>query len=241
MPDVLGDEHERAPGDLRVVNARFTVISTGLRVPADVRRKCEESVARQFRPPHGPAFEHVYLDAAEKPGEPAHFAQLVEVISTLPDDRIVASLDGDDWLGPPNALCTVARYHAAGALVTYGSFMFADGRKGCPSGAYHPGADIRTAPWRATHLKSFRAGLFKRIKHEHLQRDGVWLEHARDLALMFPLIEMAGPARVRHVSEAIYVYNLATSTEFTGGEEVRRAERACVQYVRGLPPYEALP
>ena len=224
------------------MSTRFTVISTGLRVPADVRRKCEESVARQFRPPHGPAFEHVYLDAGERPGEPAHFEQLVEAVAKLPDDRIVASLDGDDWLGPPNALCTVARYFAKGAMVTYGSFMFADGRKGCPSGAYHPGADIRATPWKATHLKCFRAGLFKRIKHEHLKLpSGEWLPHARDLALMFPLIEMAGPSMVAHVSEAIYVYNYASSTEFTGGEDVRRAERACVQYVRGLPPYEALP
>ena len=221
---------------------RFTVISTGLRVPPEVRRRCVASVAAQFRPPIGPAYEHLYLDASERPGEPAHFEQLVEVIGKLPDDRIVASVDADDWLGPPNALCTVARYFAAGALVTYGSFMFADGRKGCPSGAYHPGANIRKAPWHATHLKCFRAGLFKMIKHEHLKLpSGEWLPHARDLALMFPLLEMAGPRRSAHVAEAVYVYNYGLSTEFTGDEAMRAQERECVKYVRSLPPYEVLP
>ncbi len=220
---------------------RFTVISTGLRVPREVRWKNQSSVAAQFRPPMGPAVEHVYLDAAELPGEPAHFEQLVGVIDGLPDDRIVASLDADDWLGPPNALCTVARYFAAGALVTYGSFRFADGRRGSPSDAYQPGEDVRRAPWKGTHLKCFRAGLFKRIKHEHLKRDGVWLPHARDLALMFPLLEMAGPRRRAHVQEEIYVYNFALSTEFRGDAATRAAELECVRYVRGLPPYEVLP
>jgi len=221
---------------------KFTVISTGFRVPPEVRAKCVSSVRAQFPPPIGPAFEHVYMDAAEQSPPKAHFENLVEVIGKLPDDRIVACLDGDDWLGPPNALCTVARYFAAGALVTYGSFRFADGRRGCPSGAYQLGEDVRRAPWKATHLKCFRAGLFKRIQHEHLKLpSGEWLPHARDLALMFPLLEMAGHGRVAHVAEEIYVYNYALSTEFTGGEDVRAAELECVKYVRGLPPYEVLP
>lgn len=221
---------------------RFAVISTGFGVPLDLRRKCLDSVRAQFRPPMGPEVEHVYVDAAEQKPPRAHFENLVEQVGRLPDDRVVACVDGDDWLGPPSALCTVARYFAAGALVTYGSFRFADGRRGQPSEGYAAGEDVRTVPWKGTHLKCFRAGLFKRIKLEHLKGpDGEWLEHARDLALMFPLLEMAGPARRAHVAEEIYVYNLATSTEFRGGEAVRAAERECVRYVRGLPPYEVLP
>jgi hypothetical protein len=218
---------------------RFTVLSTGFKVPADIRKKCLTSVARQFRPPLGPEFDHIYIDAAEQATPKSHFENLVDVINKLPDDRIVASLDADDWLGPPNALCTVARYFAAGAQVTYGSFMFADGRKGQPNAPYYPGENIRQVPWKATHMKCFRAGLFKRISHDHLKLpSGEWIPHARDLALMFPMLEMAGPDRVAHVNEVIYVYNFATSTEFTGDEEMRKAERECVKYVRSLPPYE---
>lgn len=217
---------------------KFTVISTGAPdTPPDALRKCRESVARQFRPPGGVDFEHVVLT-----NEQPHFANLTETIARLPDDRVVACLDADDHLGPPNALTTVARYFAAGAWVTYGSFVFADGRHGNPSTAYGPEERPRAAPWKATHLKCFKAGLFKKIKPEHLKGpDGEWLPHARDLALMFPLLEMAGPRRVAHVAEVIYVYNWGNSTEFRGPEAVRAAERECVRYVRGLPPYEVLP
>jgi hypothetical protein len=221
----------------------FTVISTGFAVPADARRKCIESVRSQFRPPLGPAYDHVYIDAAEHPGGPkAHFENLTEAVSKLPDDRIVACVDGDDWLGPPSALVTVARYFAAGAWVTYGSFQFADGRRGVPSDPYLPGEDIRRAPWKATHLKCFKAGLFKKIKHEHLKLpNGEWIPYARDLALMFPLLEMAGPKRTAHIPTLLYIYNWGNSTEFKGDAEFRRAEAECVKYVRGLPPYAVLP
>lgn len=219
----------------------FTVISTGFAVPADARRKCIESVRSQFRPPLGPAYDHVYIDAAEQDPPKSHFENLIEVIGKLPDDRIVACLDGDDWLGPPSALVTVARYFAAGAWVSYGSFQFADGRRGVPSEPYLPGENIRKVPWKATHLKAFKAGLFRRIKHEDFKMNGEWLPHARDLALMFPLLELAGPARTAHVRECIYIYNWANSTEFKGNAETRKAEAECVKYVRGLPPYEVLP
>lgn len=217
---------------------KFTVISTGAPdTPPDALKKCIESVARQFRAPIGVDFEHVVL-CNEQP----HFQNLVDAIGKLPDDRVVACLDADDWLGPPSALTTVARYFAAGALVTYGSFAFADGRHGNPSTAYGPEEVVRAAPWKGTHLKCFKAGLFKRIRLEHLKLpSGEWIPHARDLALMFPLLEMAGPKRRAHVAEVVYVYNWSNSTEFRGPNEVRAAERECVRYVRGLPAYEVLP
>jgi hypothetical protein len=216
---------------------KFTVISTGApATPPEALAKCRASVAGQFRPPMGVDFEHVVL-TNERP----HFENLVEAIGKLPDDRVVACVDADDWLGPPSALTTVARYFAAGAWVTYGSYAFADGRRG-HTAPHAPGENVRAAPWRASHLKAFKAGLFKKIKHEHLKLpDGSWLPHARDLALMFPLLELAGARRVAHVAEVIYVYNYGNSTEFRGPEAVRQEERACERYVRGLPPYERLP
>ena len=87
--------------------------------------------------------------------------------------------------------------------------------------------------------KTMRAGIFKRIRREDLHMDGKWIEHARDLAIMFPAIEMAGPRAV-WCPEILYVYNFATSTEFNGSPDVWAAEKRCVEHVRGLRPYERL-
>jgi hypothetical protein len=210
----------------------MTVISTGLKAPT--RDRCLASVACQLEVD----FHHVYLDAGLQTPPLSHFQNLINVIEALPDDRIVAAVDGDDWLAHPHALKTVQMAHLAGAWLTYGSFQFADGRPGFAS-AYLPDENPRTARWKATHLKTFRAGLFKRIRHADLQLDGEFLPHGRDLAMMFPMIEMAGPRAV-FISDVLYVYNFSTSTEFTGDEAMRADEARMVKHVRALPPYERL-
>jgi len=205
------------------------VVSTSYAPPADARGKCIASVIPS---------PHTYIDAAEQAPPLSHFENMLASTARADDDEVIVSLDGDDWL-LPGALERVQREHDAGALVTYGSFVYADGRPGFAAPA-NP-ATIRRDPWTATHLKTFRAGLLRRIQREHLQdARGVWLEHARDMALMFPLIEMAGE-RAKFIPDVLCVYNYVNSTEFRGDAAMLASERAAVAYVRGLPAYERLP
>jgi hypothetical protein len=219
------------------------VVSTSYAPPVEARGKCIASVPREvaalpLSSDHAWGVEHFYVDAAEQHPPLSHFENLIAGATLATDDEIIVSLDGDDWL-LPGALERVQREHDAGALVTYGSFVFADGRPGFAAPA-NP-ATIRRDPWTATHLKTFRAGLLRRIRREHLQdAAGRLLEHARDLALMFPLIEMAAE-RAHFIPDVLCVYNYVNSTEFRGDAAMLAAERAAVAYVRGLPAYERLP
>lgn len=163
-----------------------------------------------------------------------HFPALIGAIAPLPDDTIVVSLDGDDYL-LPNALERVQREHDAGALVTYGSFLYSDGRK--PTWVHELRGPVREVPWVTTHLKTFRAGLFKRIRHADLKTaGGQWLEHARDMALMFPLVEMAGD-RARFIPEPLMIYNYANSCEHRLGAPWVAAEQEEERRLRALPRY----
>jgi hypothetical protein len=207
------------------------VISTTYGAPNDARNKCIASVPRGTR--------HVYIDAAEQSTPLSHFENLIAHLGDLPPDEIVVSLDGDDWL-LPGALDRIQREHDAGALVTYGSYRYADGRPGhCRTMTPAELAQPRLAPWLASHPKTFRAGLFQKINPEHFRKDGQWLPHARDLALMFPLLEMAG-TRAHYIPDILYVYNYANSTEHNADAKTLAYERECVTYVRGLTPYELL-
>jgi hypothetical protein len=213
-----------------------SVVSTGKSPPADAKRRCLESVASQ----RGVEVEHLVHDAgAEPPLE--HFEFLTYAIAHLPAERIVCSLDLDDHLLRIDALEIIAKAHEAGAWVTFGSYRFADGRAGF-AGPCDPDR-CRTLPFTASHPKTFRAGLFRQIPRGHLEFEGTWLKHARDLALIFPVMELAGPKRSRYLRDVLYSYNLASSSEFTEGEVFARAEARCVAHVRGLPrlaPVESL-
>ncbi len=209
------------------------VISTTGNPPPDAKAKCIASVVGAQE---GVNVVHRYLEPPPRTDGFPHFPALIEHITKLPDDAIVVSLDGDDWL-LPGALERVQQAHDEGALVTYGSFRYADGRPGFAAPVQGP---IRRAPWTATHLKTFRAGLFRRIKREHLQTpEGLWLEHARDMAIMFPMVEMAGPRAV-FIPDVLYVYNAANSAEFRLGVPEIAAEREAAARLRALPPYGVL-
>jgi hypothetical protein len=216
----------------------LTVVSTAGAPPPEARRLCHATVAAQVLPP-GVEVEHLYIDACEqKPRRLTHWENLLAMVGPLPPDRVVVSLDGDDWLGPTDALARVAEAHAAGAWVTWGQFVFADGRPGFAA-PLSPAefANVRSIPWVTTHLKTFRAGLFQRINPEHFKFRGDWMEHARDMALMYPCLEMAGFNRAQFIPETLYVYNYANATEFRGDLKMHAEEREQVAYVRGLAPY----
>jgi hypothetical protein len=216
------------------VSLPIVVISTGFQTPPDARHRHHVSVSDQTVP-----HDHIMVDAAALPGCPAHFETLTSVVSQMAPETVIVSVDLDDWLATPTALEGVLREHETGAWMTWGSFRFADGR---PGFARDVGPNPRRGPWVMSHLKTYRAGLFQRIRPEDLRIDGEWLPHARDLAVMIPCAEICGPARRRFIPDVLYEYNLASSSEFSAGpgSGFWALEQRCVEYVRSRAPYEQI-
>jgi hypothetical protein len=162
---------------------------------------------------------------------------LFEVIHNLPPDDIVIWLDGDDWFINENVVGFVRKlYGQRDPWLTYGQFRFADGRPGWAS-EWPEGKSPRNVPWFATHLKTFRAGLFQQIRKEDLQqKDGSWIRYAVDLAVMFPMLEMAGRDRTEFCDVPLCEYNWRQLYETgPGSTEWNEALR-----VRGMPAYQRL-
>jgi glycosyltransferase involved in cell wall biosynthesis len=154
--------------------------------------------------------------------------------SKLDPDDVIVWLDGDDALATPSALRTVLDAHERGALVTYGQFIWGDGR---PGFAAPVGPCPRAEPWRATHLKTFRAGLVQRLTPLDLMGpDGDWYAHGTDRAVMLPLLELAGPRRSLFIDRVLYVYSRPSEDE---RHVDRTAEAAAVAHIHGRPPLTA--
>lgn len=195
----------------------ITVISTGF--AAATRHLCGASVRAQL----GGPYEHVYIEASEQDPPKSVTQNWYEAIGKLGPERIVVLLDGDDWLAHDRVLQRVAAIHERGALVSYGSYITSDGERGCC--APYVRNEYRREPWYASHLKTFRAGVFQQLTPEDLQFDGEWINRANDVAVMLPLLEMAGPDRVTFCEETLYIYHQRSSyTAKHGGEEEKEWE-----------------
>lgn len=143
-----------------------------------------------------------------------NFIDGFSIISNDSEDVLV-NIDGDDWLVDEEVLQKVASvYEKTNCLMTYGSFIE------YPSGILHeyylsPYDDyiidnnmFRNAPWKASHLRTYKKKLWDKIDNQDLidEETGDYYEVACDLAIMFPMLEMASH-RSQHISELLYVYN----------------------------------
>ena len=224
---------------------RVHVISTGWKHAT--AGLCRDSVKRQV----DVEVSHEYIEASEQSPPRTKMQNLHEAIGRLAPDAVVACLDGDDWLFHKRALARVAQAHAEGMWVTYGSFVNSDGSPGFarPYGEHEA---YRSGEWRLTHLKTFRAGLFQRIKDEDLRypsdaagnvvaqaqaTEHRWIDRADDPAFMYPIVEQAGRARVQYLRDILYVYSLATAWHRTAPPQHLEHEARIMGLTRARPPY----
>ena len=133
------------------------------------------------------------------------------------DEDILVTVDGDDWLYDNMVLDKLNEiYNKENCYLTYGEYVKLDDlRRGMvvPNGAYAFPQQIvenklfRRYRWISSHLRTFKYGLWKRIKKEDLlDREGNFYRMAWDVAFMMPMLEMAGP-RHRFIPDILYVYN----------------------------------
>ncbi len=134
--------------------------------------------------------------------------------SNAADEDVIVFLDGDDLLNGPYVLSYLARLYGNSSLwVTWGSYMNShSGERGLaaipiPDSEGDEWKDKRA--WRYSHLKTFRRFMLRGLKEEDLREKvtGAYYPMAWDMAMMFPIVEMAGREHGRFISKILYIYN----------------------------------
>ena len=146
----------------------------------------------------------VLIDNDKKYYQPGNYDQILRS-ELAQDEDIVIEVDGDDWLATNEAFQKVVNEHRKGYLITHGSFIYSDGRPGF-SRPFTVN-QLRTSIANATHLRSWRAKLWKSINKQDLFVNGWYAETAGDVFFMLPMLEMAGDSRIIHMKDILYIYN----------------------------------
>ncbi len=243
------------PTPFPLINHPFTIVIVGVNNGAFVSK----TLASVFRQNYD-NYKVIYIDDASSDGSAdlAHdlvyqsdhllqvtfvqneerlgmLANLFRAVQSCADGEIVVVLHGEDWLAHEWVLQRLNAYYANPDLwLTYGQY--------CDFPTYHTGichpysdAKFRTQPFLASHLKTFYAGLFKKIREGDFIYAGKFLPACADLAAMIPMLEMAKD-HFSFVPEVLYINNQQTACR-----EDRELQAQCERFVRGLDSYSPLP
>ena len=155
--------------------------------------------------------------------------------SLLADD-VVCLMDGDDYLTRPDALSIVKLlYEETGCLLSYGQYESV----GTPAGHCRPYrreefSGLRGSGFLASHLKTYRHRLYMEAMRQdpacerYRNESGDFFDMATDVAIMTPLMEVAGFERVAFNPQVVYHYRVHPMNEHSVdvGRQRRSAEMA---------------
>lgn len=126
------------------------------------------------------------------------------------DEEIVALIDGDDWLAHENVFALLNEEYSkeSSPWLTHGSYITSRGVPGISAPVNKK--VIQRNRFREytqpSHLRTFYAWLFKAIKKKDLMFEGDFFPMAWDLAILYPMMEMAGENQV-FIPDILYIYN----------------------------------
>ncbi|WP_343689971.1 glycosyltransferase family 2 protein [Chitinophaga sp.] len=145
-------------------------------------------------------------------GPTGNIANFLTTHTFAPEDVIVL-LDGDDYLNGHYVFQILDRYYNGGKLLTYGQYMDQFGNIGhCTAYTEDEVNNLRQAPWKSSHLKTFKFSLWQELMAQDPElnalRDatGGYYMASSDMAVMFPLIEIAGHEHIACLPNIVYVY-----------------------------------
>ncbi len=150
-------------------------------------------------------------------------------------EDILVFIDGDDWLAYPDTLEKLNEfYNQKDPWMTYGKMVVWKGEEDYswpfPQNSEYPfevhqNNLYRKDLWRASHLRTFKWHLYKRMKSEDLKysKTNEYYFQAQDLATSFPCLEMCPSHRIGVVNFLTYVFNESKSNQIRAKKRIKEA------------------
>lgn len=151
--------------------------------------------------------------------QPGNYDQIIRNTFLVDDDNIIVEVDGDDYLPDDSVFNRVILYYTnPNTWLTYGQFKYTTGQLGFAGSIDF--TNIRKSRFTATHLRTWKAKLWRLINQEDLLVNGEYPQCAGDIFFMLPMIEMCGPEHALFVSDINYVYNFENPIGDSKGERL---------------------
>jgi glycosyltransferase involved in cell wall biosynthesis len=186
--------------------------------------------------------EHLvtFIDNKEKRYQAGNYYHCIH--DFIEDDTVVVTVDGDDALPHDRVLKYLDKVYSDPSIyLTYGQYIEKNSGKIGFNLELHPHTSERHLFRKHvevfSHLRTFYAWLFKKIRKEDLLYQGSFCRTAGDVAIMFPMIEMAN-GHFKFIPEVLYIYN--DNNPISDSAINTHAQVNMGSYFRHLRPYQPL-
>jgi len=175
-----------------------------------------------------------------------------ECIKQIKEDEILVCMSADDWLYDDNVLENLNSYYNNNDVwMTYGRFVAWDGEETIEANPQntpypdftHTNSFYRKDHWRASHLRTFRGSLLNKVDLSEFKSsiEGLYFDHAADLALTYPCLEMCGKDKIGVLDFYSYVYNISPDvSQRTKNRESNRNNMKYETEIRNRKVYKRL-
>jgi glycosyltransferase involved in cell wall biosynthesis len=156
------------------------------------------------------------------------------------DEAIIGTLDGDDSLIGTTVLKEIYDiYQKYNPFVVYTQYRNSTGGIGHCSKIEDTANYRNRGQWNSSHFRTAKAHLYKKINKEDLMYEGDYFKQGGDLALVYPLVEMAGNDRTIFYDKVCYLYNnnLPTNDHNVNLD----GQRKMAKIIQSKKPYGVLP
>jgi len=147
-------------------------------------------------------------------------ANIYNAVKMAKKNWVVVTLDGDDTLRGTDVLSHLANiYKKKKVWMTYGNWESVPAGRLRSDNEAIPKKIIKKNRFRkykfcTTQLRTFYAGLFRKIRKRDLQHKGKYFMAAGDVAFMIPLLEMSSKNHIHFVEKIIYNYRIHPNNDF---------------------------
>ena len=156
---------------------------------------------------------------------------VVEAALQLPDDMIVANIDGDDELCNVDTVKLLKEAYASGAEVVWTGQKWDINERMNVSGELPNDVNPYNYPWCTSHLKTWRSALLKQVPLSNFKdHQGEWYKRGYDQALFLPLLHLAKGKR-KFIPDVCYLYKI-NSVSMIDRSWVEKRQLSTVNFVR---------
>jgi glycosyltransferase involved in cell wall biosynthesis len=183
----------------------------------------------------------VLIKNTKKKYKTKNFIDVIRDNNLINNDDVIIELDGDDKLSDESVLEKINNVFTNDDIWLCGT-RWKD-RNGVLGNYGKPNPEkARSTVWNFSHMRSFRAFLFRQIKDEDLKMKGEYFKGSCDIGHAIPMLEMSGSEHFHYINEPLYIYTWHSKQSYSvnGGIGDKTTQSKTGSYIYRLPKYGKL-